>query len=181
TGPNVTRWFMSSDTLEQAFDVEKEEGTKPFELLPAGKYKAEITNATVGPTKNGKGQAVNLQWVIAEGEHESRLLFQNLLIQHESPEAQKFGRQKFKDVCAACGVTGSITDLNVLCYKTCVITLKIRKDPSGQYEDRNEVSRVQPVVAWNGSKPAAQLLKEASSTPKSFDATDEKMNDEIPF
>ena len=58
-------------------------------------------------------------------------------------------------------------------------TLKIRKDKDGQYEDKNEVARVSPAVSWNGSK--AQLLKQASSTPKAFEAIDQKLNDEIPW
>jgi integrase len=151
---------MQSTILDTAFDVANEEGTPPRTLLPAGKYKAEITNATVGPTKNGKGQAVSLTWVITEGDYENRLVFQNVLIQHESEEAQRFGRQKFKDVCSSCGITSPVTDLDVLTYKTCVISVVIRKDKSGEYEDKNEVARVNPLVSWNGSN--VRLLKQAS-------------------
>src|SRR5262249_33719085 len=97
--------MQSSTVLDTAFDVENEEGTPPRELLPAGKYKAQIVTAVVGPTKNAKGQAVNLTWTVIEGEFENRLVFQNILIQHESQDAQRFGRQKFKDVCSACGIT----------------------------------------------------------------------------
>jgi hypothetical protein len=172
---------MASTTLDEAFDVENEEGTPPRELLPVGKYKAEITTATVGPTKNGRGQAVSLTWTIIEGEHEKRLVFQNILIQHESADAQRFGRQKFKDVCSAVGLTKPVTDLDVLLYKTCVISVSIRKDKNGQYLDKNEVSRVSPAVSWNGATPAVQILKEASETPKAFDAKSDPMNDEIPW
>jgi len=173
---------MTQTTLDTGFDVDNEEGTPPLSVLPKGKYKAEITSATVGPTKNGKGQAVSLTWTITEGEYENRLLFQRILIQHESEEAQKFGRMKFKDLCAACGITGVVTDLDPLCYKTCVITVMIRKDKEGQYEDKNEVTRVAPLGSWNGSKPPdRQLLKEASTTPKAFEATSEKFDDEIPW
>jgi len=168
----------SSTVLDTAFDVENEEGTPPRELLPAGKYKAQIVTAVVGPTKNAKGQAVNLTWTVIEGEFENRLVFQNILIQHESQDAQRFGRQKFKDVCSACGITSPVTDLDVLLYKPCMISAVIRKDKEGQYPDKNEVERVKPVVSWNGTK---QLLKEASSTQKAFEATDEKLNDEIPW
>ena len=169
---------MLQTTLDEAFDVENEEGTPPRELLPAGKYKAQIVTAIVGPTKNAKGQAISLTWTITEGEYENRLVFQNILIQHESQDAQRFGRQKFKDVCASCGITSPVTDLDVLLYKPWMISVLIRKDKEGQYPDKNEVSRVNPLVSWNGTK---QLLKEASSTQKAFEATDEKLNDEIPW
>ena len=175
--------MTKSNTLETGFDVDNEEG---FSLLPKGKYKAEITDATVGPTNNRKGQLVTLTWTITEGEYENRLLFQRILIQHESEEAQRFGRMKFKDVCAACGITGVVTDLDPLCYKTCVIAVVIRKDEEGHYDDQNEVSKVSPLASFNGDrdrlkKPREELLKEASATPKAFEASKKDMDDEIPF
>jgi Protein of unknown function (DUF669) len=177
---------MLQTTLDAGFDVDNEEGTPPLSLLPKGKYKAEITDATVGPTKNGKGQAVSLTWTITEAEYENRLMFQRILIEHESEEAQKFGRMKFRDVCAACGLTGVVTDLDPLCYKPCIITVVVRKDKEGQYEDKNEVSKVAPVVSFNGDpnrvkKPKKEMLKEASITPKAFEAARKDMDDEIPF
>jgi hypothetical protein len=178
--------MSQSNTLDTGFDVDNEEGTPPLSLLPKGKYKAEITDATVGRTKTGKGQAVNLTWVITEGEYEKRLLFQRILIQHGSEEAQRFGRMKFKDVCAACGMTGVVTDLDPLCYNPCVITVVIRKDKEGQYDDKNEVSKVSPIVSLNGDpgrlkEPREELLKEASATPTAFEVSKKDMNDEIPF
>jgi hypothetical protein len=178
--------MTQSNTLDAGFDVDNEEGTPPLSQLPKGKYKAEITDATVGPTKNRKGQAVSLTWTITEGEYENRLLFQRILIQHESEEAQKFGRMKFKDVCAACGITGMVTELDPLCYKTCEITVVIRKDKEGLYEDKNEVSKVGPLVSFNGDlnrfkKPKEVVLKEASATPRAFEASKKDMDDAIPF
>ena len=169
-----------STQLDEPFDVEREEGTPARDLLPAGKYKGEITTARVGPTKNGRGQAVTLTWTIVEGDYEKRLIWQSILIQHDSEDAQRFGRQKFKDVAIACGITEPITDLEVLLYKPCLISVIVRQDKTGQYPDRNEVARVMPVIAWNGSKPAS-VLKEATTTPKSFEAVDKKLSDEIPF
>src|SRR5262249_25543006 len=129
--------LMSSTTLDEAFDPETEEGSPARELLPAGRYEAEVTNATVGPTKNGRGQSVALTWTIIKGDHEKRLVFQNILIQHESEDAQRFGRQRLKDLCVACNVKDKVTDLAVLMYKPCTITVNIRKDKNGEYPDRN--------------------------------------------
>ena len=168
-----------STTLDTAFDVPNEEGTPPRENLPKGKYTAEITNATVAPTKNGKGQMVNLSWCVTEGEYENRYVFQSIIIQHESADAQRFGRQRFKDVCVACGITEAVTDLSVLQYKPCSIYVVIEQDKTGQYPDKNKVGRVQPYVAnWNGSRG---LLKEASTVPPSDKAEATDLNDSIPF
>jgi uncharacterized protein DUF669 len=168
----------TSTMLPDEFDVETEEGTGDFELLPAGQYKAEIANARVGPTKNGKGQAVSITWQITEGEYDKRLLFQTVLIQHESADAQRFGRQRFRDICDACGERGKVTDLSVLYFKPCAITVGIRRDKDGQFADRNEVKRVRPAISgWNGSRKA---LEEAT-TVKAFKASKEPLNDDIPF
>jgi hypothetical protein len=136
-----------STMLDTAFDVENEEGTAPYELLPSGKYTAEIVDAKVANTKNGAGQMVHLSWCITEGEYENRFVFQSIIIQHTSAAAQKFGRQKFKDVCAACGITDPVTDLTVLQYKPCTIVVGVEKDKNGEYPDKNKVVRVQPYVA----------------------------------
>ena len=79
------------------------------------------------------------------GRHKNRRLYQSILIQHESADAQRIGRAKFKDVCAACGVTGQITDLGELLNKACLVGVGIEKG-TGEYEDKNKVSRVMPIV-----------------------------------
>jgi Protein of unknown function (DUF669) len=169
----------NSTTLDTAFDVANEEGTPARELLPKGKYTAEITSATVGATKKGNAQMVNLTWTITEGEQENRLVFQSIIVQHsDSPDAQRFGRQKFKDVCSACGITEPVTDLGVLQYKPCTISVAIEEDKSGEYAPKNKVARVMPYVAgWNGSR---EVLKVASAAPKGKPEKGE-LNDDVPF
>ncbi len=174
---------MSDTELDTPFDVDTEEGTPPRELIPPGKYEAEITTARVGETKNGRGTMANLTWTIVKGDYEKRLVFQNILVRHESKDAERFGRQKFRDVCVACGVSGQITNLDVLLYKPCLLTLIIRKDKTGEYPDKNEVANVLPVVpGGNGSKPAAAtVIKEATAVKPAFKApADKSLNDEIP-
>jgi hypothetical protein len=70
--------------LDEPFNADEEEGTKPPELLPSGKYGAEIEDAYVATTKNGNGQMVCLKWRIVEGEHENRVVFDQILVQHTS-------------------------------------------------------------------------------------------------
>jgi Protein of unknown function (DUF669) len=171
-----------SSMLDEAFDVENEEGTPPLTLLPPGKYAAEVVGAYVAPTKNGRGQMVHLRWTIVEGDFENRLIFQSCIIQHDSQDGQKFGRQKFRDVCFSCGITGPVTDLEVLKYKKCHVRVGIEKDKTGEYPDKNKVTRVDPYVApWNGAKPAAEVIREASEPKPGFKASNDPLNDAVPF
>jgi hypothetical protein len=171
---------MDNTILEKPFDTDTEEGSR--QLIPAGKYTAQITDAIVKPYTSGRGSGVNFTWSIAEGEYEKRLVFQLLTIEHDNADAQRIGRGGFKDVCSSCGVTGQVTDLGVLLYKPCRITVGIRADKDGQYPDKNTITNVLPVpkpfAAPNGG--TAQL-KEASKTPPAFKASEELPDDSIPF
>src|SRR5439155_6352449 len=115
------RGCSMSNILETPFDIPNEEGTS-FDLIPAGRYPAEVVKVDSKPTKSGNGHAVHLTWSICEGEYEKRLLFQQILLQHTSAEAQKIGRQKFHDVAIACGINEAFTDLDLLLYKKCFVS-----------------------------------------------------------
>src|SRR6516165_550605 len=134
-----------SSTLSEAFDTANEEGSPAFEPLSPGAYVASIIDAKVGPLKSGKGQAVLLQWEIQGGANQGRVIFDRVIVAHESAEAMKFGRRKLKDIAEACGVKDSITDLSVLLNKPCLISVKIEQDDSGEYPPKNVVGRVRGV------------------------------------
>jgi hypothetical protein len=153
--------------LDKPFDCPNEEGTKPPSLLPAGTYTAEIMQADTGPTKNGRGHQVRLQWTITEGPYEKRVLFQNILIQHESEEAMRLGRQRLKDVCTAVAFNEKLQDLDVLLFKVCNVRVIVRKDKDGQYPDRNEIISVKPKLRQDPLPQQAPIDKE--------------LNDQVPF
>jgi hypothetical protein len=173
--------------LDAPFDIDTEEGTSARSLLPAGRYTAEIVDASVGMTKTGRGQAASLTWQISDGEYAQRQLFQTVLLTHDSEEAQRIGRGMFKDICIACGFTsGKIDDVAVLALKPVTITVAIEKSRDERYpDDSNRVRRVMPLMRWNGPPPATatatEAVQAASETQPAFKATDEDMDDVIPF
>jgi len=168
------------DFLDVPFETDKEEASPAFALLPRDRYKAEIVSAQAAPTKNGKGYSVVLNWSITEGEYENRVVFQSILIQHESAEAQKYGRQKFKDVLVALGIHETVTDLNVLLNKPALIGVVVRQDKAGQYPDRNEIGRVMPIPASHNG-PTREAVKEAQKPQPAFKAVNGELNDSVPF
>jgi hypothetical protein len=132
-------------TLSETFDTATEEGSPEFEPLPKGQYVASITDAKVGPLKSGKGQAVQLTWEIEGGKYANRLIFDRVIVSHESAEAMKFGGRKLKDIADACGVKEAITDLTVLLNKPCLISVGIEVDDTGEYPPKNKVGRVKKI------------------------------------
>jgi hypothetical protein len=174
---------MLQDFLDEAFDTDTEECSQPFPLIPTGRYEAEIIKATAGTTKNGKGLMVYLNWSIKGGEYENRTVFQNILLQHESEEAQKFGRQRFADVLAALGISGKVSDLTVLHHKPCMIGITIRKDKAGQYPDKNEVGRVTAMPTSHNGPTRKEVRKAVNGGNGSngSNGSNGELNDDLPF
>jgi len=150
--------------LSETFDTANEEGTPAFEPLPTGNYVASITDAQVGALKSGKGQAISLTWEIQGGANHGRLVFDRVIVQHESADAMKFGRRKLKDIADACEVKDSITDLTVLQNKPCSIYVKIEHDDAGEYPPKNRVGRVRPIA-----KPDAAVGNSAKPVKPDYD------------
>jgi len=151
-----------STHLNTSFDVANEEGTPAFAPIPKGTYVAFISDAKAGILKSGRGRAINVTWTIEGGAHNGRLIFDRVIVEHESADAMKFGRMRLKDICVACGWKQKLDDLTVLLNKPCSIYVKIEHDKDGEYPPKNRVGRVQPIPA---------VVKPAEAP----------FNDEVPF
>jgi hypothetical protein len=165
------------DFLDAPFETEKEDGTPPFELLPRNRYTAEICDAKAGPTKNGKGYAVNMTFRVTEGEYEGRTVFYTALLQHDNADAMKWGRQRFKDVLVAMNIKDNVTDLNVLYNIPVTISVIQKEDKTGQYQPKNEINRVMPLV----TRPFAPLHKKDDPISTGRQVVNGELNDEVPF
>jgi len=150
------------------FDPQTEEGSQAFELLPKGKYTAEVVDAAIVDIKSGRGQMLKLTWVLSGGEYDDRRVFQQIIVQHDSEDAIRFGRQRIKDLCDACGIRERITDVSVFLHKPCEITVAIEEDKSGQYDPKNIVKRIRPLIVLNAPLPSAPGEKV-------------ELNDDMPF
>jgi hypothetical protein len=176
---------MQTDYLEVPFETEKEEATPPFVLLPRDRYEAEIIEAKAGPTKTGLGYGVTLKWsILTEGDFKHRILTQMILLQHDNEDAQKFGRQRFKDVLVAVGIKENVEDLSVMLHMPALISVVIRQDKNGQYPDRNEINMVKPIpLSHNGPTREAvhEAIREAQKPQQAFKPVHSDMNDQIRF
>jgi hypothetical protein len=129
--------------LPETFDPETQEGTT-FNVVPIGTYVAQIADASVYQPKTGDGYQVALTWQITEGEHEGRYVWQRITFLHSKAQAVAIGRQQFKDLCIATGVSEQVTDVSVFKFIPCRIKVGIEVDKQGIYADKNRVSRVLP-------------------------------------
>jgi hypothetical protein len=132
--------------LNEAFNVAEEEGSPDFQPLPKGSYVVSVKDINVASLKSGRGQAVNCTLEVEGGKYANRLLWDRIIISHESADAMKFGRRRFKDLADAVGATGSITDLAVLCHRPLLAFVKIEEDESGEYPPKNRVTRYKKIT-----------------------------------
>lgn len=137
-----------------ANDVEPSTG---FEIIPAGKYKAQIVNSEMEVTKSGNGQMLKLEFDIVDGQFSGRKLWVRLNLQNPNTQAVEIARRDLSAICHAVGVM-ALNDSEQLHFKPMTITVKVRpegNDKNGVWRDaQNEVRGYAP--AQGGGAPAVQ-------------------------
>jgi Protein of unknown function (DUF669) len=169
----------NTTTFDEPFNPANEKDLG-FDLIPTGKYEAEVADASIVKMKNGKGTLLCLSWQVTKGDHEGRYVFQNIVHTHtESPEAMAFGRGRIKALCSACGITDAVTDVGVFCYKPCLIQVGIERDKTGEYADKNKVTKILPLIVINEPLPAQKTIEQKAS--QKGNSSKQELNDDAPF
>lgn len=107
--------------------------------IPAGVYLAQAVESDVRNLKSGNGQALAITFEVTQGQYAGRKVFANLNVRHTNPDAERIGQSQLSALCHAVGVI-NLQDSVQLHMRPVMIRVKIRKDESGQYGDKNEVS-----------------------------------------
>lgn len=136
---------------QMSFNAETVAPQQSFKPLPAGVYSVVAIDSEVKPTKSGGGQVAQFTMQVVEGEHTGRKVFARFNIANQNPEAERIGQSQFSAFCHAAGVL-QVSDTAQLHGRPVRAKVKIRKDPTGQYEDSNEVNGFE---AGTGTTPPA--------------------------
>ena len=86
------------------FDANQVEPTGDFEPIPAGKYLAVITESEMKSNKAGTGSLLQMTFQVIEGEHQNRLLWARLNLDHPNAVAVQIARADLSAICRAVGV-----------------------------------------------------------------------------
>lgn len=144
------------------FDATTVAPQQTFTPIPAGAYIATIIDSEVKQTQKGGTMAVfTLQ--VADGEFAGRKLFARINVRNPSPQAEQIGQSQLSALCHATGVL-QLQDTAQVHGKFVRARVKIRKDPTGQYGDQNEVSGFE-AVGGTTAAPAAAVSAPAAATP----------------
>lgn len=146
--------------LNQSFRVDDLPPGGNYDPIPAGKYVAKISEATVGLTKSGTGEYIKVRWDVLGPAHQGRVVFQNLNIRNQSSAAEEIGRRQLGEIMRAIGLA-TVEDTDQLIGGEAEIRVKVKEDD--QYGPRNEIVSVaglttrapMPQPAAAPSKPAS--------------------------
>lgn len=121
------------------FDATTVQPDTGFELLPAGWYNAMIDESGINPTKDGVGAYLQLRFSVIDGQYQGRKVFARLNIRNANQTAQEIAYKQLSAIAHSVGVL-QVQDSSQLHGIPLKIRVRIRKDPSGQYEDQNEIN-----------------------------------------
>ncbi len=131
-----------------------------YKCLPAGEYKVQITDSDVVVPKSGKGKMLKITYeVIGDPQYDGCKIPDYIIIEHESVDAERIGKQKLNTICALTGVK-SLKDSVQLHGKTLSLLLTVKEY---QGDPQNNIKKYLPLNA-NTSQP----VDSDSEQPRSF-------------
>ncbi len=124
--------------FDTSFDATSVEPTTVYELLPAGKYRAQIVESEIRPTRNGMGQYLWLMIDILDGEHKGRKIFDQLNLVNPNPTTVEIAQRTLSAICHATGKM-HVSDSEELHLIPMTIQVKIRPPKNG-YGESNAIA-----------------------------------------
>lgn len=132
-----------------------------FDPIPAGEYRAKIIESEVEDVSrnNNYGRCLKLTWQVETGQFDGRLVWQRLNMWAEGmnnlDKVISIAQSQFAAIRQA---TGKATpqDSSELHHIPCLIRVKVKTDPNGQYPPNNEITSVKPVDGQPAQQGGAQ-------------------------
>lgn len=109
------------------------------EPVPAGQYKAAISEAEIEPTKTPGGQMLKLAWTVLDGQYVGRKVFVRLNIVNQNQQAVEIAYGELSAICRAIGQI-RVDQTSELLGKPCVIDVEVRP-AEGTYGPQNKIKR----------------------------------------
>jgi hypothetical protein len=132
------------------FDASQVEPTTAYEVLPPGKYLAQIVNSEMRPTKDGLGAYLFLEIDVLEGQYQGRKLFDRLNLSNPNTTAVEIAQRTLSSICRAVGrlQVNNSEQLHLLPF---IAEVRVRP-PKGEFGESNSI-RYLP-RAQGGAQPA---------------------------
>jgi len=119
------------------FDASQVEPTSPYEVLPPGKYLAQIVASEMRVTKDGMGQYLYLEIDVLEGPYAGRKLFDRLNLVNPNPDAVQIAQRTLSAICRAVGKM-QVSNSEQLHLIPLIADVRVRP-PKGEYGESNSL------------------------------------------
>ena len=154
--------------FDTSFDATSVEPTTAHELMPAGKYRAQIVESEMRVTKNGMGQFLWLMLDILEGEHKGRKIFDQLNLVNPNPTTVEIAQRTLSAICHATGKM-HVSDSEELHLIPMTIQVGV-KPPKDGYGERNTIRYLVPEAPGPATPPKPAATQPASAPAQSAPA-----------
>ena len=162
------------------FDASQVEPSAPRDLLPPGKYVAQIVKSDMVDTSTG-GQMLKLELDILEGPAKGRKLWDNLNLVNRNPTAVEIAQRTLSAICHAIGRL-QVADSDELHFRPLLVTVEVGPDsrdkdkPADQQRMQNMVKGYaaasgvatpaqRPAPAQQAAPPPRQAAAPSGSAP----------------
>lgn len=136
----------------QTFDASSIEPSNGYDVLPPGKYLAQIVASEMRVTKDGLGQYLYLEVDILDGQYAGRKLFDRLNLINANPDAVQIAQRTLSSICRAVGKL-QVSNSEQLHLIPLIADVRVRP-PKGMYGESNSI-RYLPRNASPAPMPAA--------------------------
>ena len=133
------------------FDASQVEPTTEYQVLPPGKYLAQIVNSEMRPTKDGMGAYLFLEIDILEGQYQGRKLFDRLNLSNPNTTAVEIAQRTLSSICRAVGrlQVNNSEQLHLLPF-----TADVRvRPPKGEFGESNSIRYLPRTQGQGGVQP----------------------------
>lgn len=120
-----------------SFNAGQHNPSTAFDVLPAGWYVAQVVKSEIKPTSKPGGARLNLQFQILNAPAAGRVVFGGYNIKNDNPVAVEIAMNELAALSNAIN-TPVWNQTEELHGKPFHLKIKIVKDSTGQYEDKNE-------------------------------------------
>ena len=138
------------------FDASSIEPSTAYEVLPPGKYLAQIVASEMRVTKDGQGQYLYLEIDVLDGQYAGRKLFDRLNLVNANPDVVEIAQRTLSSICRAVGKL-QVTDSNQLHLIPFIADVRVRP-PKGEYGETNSI-RYLPRTPRRPSQPRAERFR----------------------
>ena len=141
------------------FDANNVDPSESREPIPAGWYKAVITQSEEKPTKAQTGSYLQMTVEVIEGEHAGRKAFERLNLNNPNATAVEIAQRTLSSICRAVGVMTPRQSAD-LHDKPFMVKIKVKPAKDG-YDASNDIAE----YAATNAAPKDEAGSGGGSTP----------------